>query len=184
MVLTCNQLPNVPANDNGTWRRLRVLEFTSKFTDKPDLEVPTEFLADTDLSSKFPSWKESFMALLIHYYKKYTEHGIEEPEEVLACTKEYQRNNDVYLDFVEQEFERSDMAFTSFNQVTNCFKVWLKDNNLTHVSLKKKEMATNFGKIMGKSVSVSNIEGYKGWQFKNSALNLRDELDRNNTLTV
>jgi phage/plasmid-associated DNA primase len=132
---------------------------------------------DTELSKKFDIWKEYFMGLLIKYYKAYVEEGNTEPEEVLACTKEYQRNNDIYLDFVEQEFERNDMGFISYNQVVNCFKSWLKDNNMNHISVKKKDITTNFGKTLGKSVVVSTVEGFKGWQFKNHALNIRDELD-------
>lgn len=177
MVLTCNQLPNVPANDNGTWRRLRVIEFTSKFCENPNPENPNEFEMDMDLSSKFEIWKEYFMGLLIEYYKKYVDQGITEPDEVTACTREYQRNNDVYLDFVEQEFERNDMAFTSYNQMANCFKSWLKDNNMSHISIKKRDVQSNFLKTLGKTVSFSGVEGYKGWQFKSHASNIQDELE-------
>lgn len=177
MVLTCNQLPNVPANDNGTWRRLRVIEFTSKFCENPNPENPNEFEMDMDLSSKFEIWKEYFMGLLIVYYKKYVEQSITEPDEVTACTREYQRNNDVYLDFVEQEFERNDMAFTSYNQMANCFRSWLKDNNMSHISMKKRDVQTNFLKTLGKTVTFSGVEGYKGWQFKSHAVQIQDELE-------
>lgn len=176
MVLTCNQLPTVPANDNGTWRRLRVLEFTSKFCENPNPENPLEFHMDMDLAKKFEIWKQYFIALLIQYYKKYLEIGITEPDEVLICTREYQRNNDVYLDFIEQELERDDMAFTSYNQIFNSFRSWLKDNNLPHVSVKKKEVMTNLNKTLGKTVIFSTIEGYKGWQFKTHTVAINDDL--------
>jgi hypothetical protein len=35
MVLTCNTLPAVPDNDGGTWRRIRVIQFDSKFVSEP-----------------------------------------------------------------------------------------------------------------------------------------------------
>ena len=35
MVLTCNDLPKLPPNDGGTWRRVRATEFVSKFKDDP-----------------------------------------------------------------------------------------------------------------------------------------------------
>ena len=35
MVLTCNDLPKLPPNDGGTWRRVRATEFISKFKDDP-----------------------------------------------------------------------------------------------------------------------------------------------------
>jgi len=178
MVLTCNTLPTVPSNDNGTWRRLRVIEFTSKFVDHPNPDNENEFEMDMDLTQKFAIWKEYFISLLINYYKKYTEGGVTEPDEVLVCTKEYQRNNDVFLDFVEQEFEKNDMTFVTFSQVVNCFKSWLKENNINHVSLKLKELTSNLEKCFGKKVNVSTVVGFKGWQFKNDAFNIHDELGK------
>jgi P4 family phage/plasmid primase-like protien len=178
MVLTCNTLPTVPSNDNGTWRRLRVIEFTSKFVDHPNPDVENEFEMDMDLTQKFAIWKEYFISLLINYYKKYTEGGVTEPEEVLVCTKEYQRNNDVFLDFVEQEFEKNDMTFVTLSQVVNCFKSWVKENNINHVSLKLKELTNNLEKCFGKKVNVSTVVGFKGWQFKNDAFNTNDELGK------
>jgi P4 family phage/plasmid primase-like protien len=178
MVLTCNQLPTVPSTDNGTWRRLRVIEFTSKFVDVPNPANPNEFVMDCDLSNNFIIWKEYFISLLINYYKKYVEIGITEPEEVLYCTKEYQRNNDVFLDFVEQEFMRDEMEFTSYNQVLNCLKMWIKDNNITHISTKKKELGINLAKCLGETVKYNTIEGYKGWKLKNNQLSSTiDELN-------
>ena len=43
--------PEVPSNDDGTWRRLRVISFDSKFTDNPT--KPNEFKIDTT------SWKSN-----------------------------------------------------------------------------------------------------------------------------
>jgi hypothetical protein len=40
MILTCNELPEVPSDD-GTWRKIRVIEFTSKFCENP--VKPNEF---------------------------------------------------------------------------------------------------------------------------------------------
>ena len=53
-ILTCNKLPFIPSNDGGTWRRLRVLEFLSKFVDNP--EAPNEFKIDTKLKEKIKEW--------------------------------------------------------------------------------------------------------------------------------
>jgi P4 family phage/plasmid primase-like protien len=166
MVLTCNHLPNVPSDDGGTWRRIRVVEFTSRFTEHPDPEKPHEFLIDTELSVKFEDWKEQFMALLINYYKKYLETGVIEPEDVMRCTKEYQRNNDNFLDFVEQEMEKDDRGFISINDAHSRFNSWIKDNAPHLKSITKKNFNTALDKIMGKSVHMHKVHGWKGFSFK------------------
>ena len=63
MILTCNELPEVPSDDGGTWRRIRVIEFTSKFCENP--VKPNEFAMDLELSDKFDRWAESFISMFI-----------------------------------------------------------------------------------------------------------------------
>lgn len=166
MVLTCNHLPNVPSDDGGTWRRIRLVEFTSKFVQDPDPERPNEFPIDTDLSSKFVDWKEHFMSLLIEYYKKYTEAGsIREPEEVLKCTKEYQKNNDFYLEFKDDKIEDNEMGFLSVNDAFSMFKYWQKENGST-VKIKKRDFLNALDKMCGKRATISRVEGWKGYRMK------------------
>ena len=50
MLLTCNHLPRIPSDDGGTWRRLRVVEFTFKFVEDP--QEPNEFPIDMDSNGK------------------------------------------------------------------------------------------------------------------------------------
>jgi P4 family phage/plasmid primase-like protien len=84
MLLLCNHLPSVPSDDGGTWRRIRVVEFTSKFVEDP--KKPNEYPIDYDFAVKMQGWTEHFVALLIHYYKKYEKEGMNEPAEVMKCT--------------------------------------------------------------------------------------------------
>ena len=165
MVLTCNHLPNVPSDDGGTWRRIRLVEFQSKFVADPDPSNENEFPIDTDLSTKFVDWREHFMSLLIEYFKKYCISGIKEPEEVLQCTKEYQKNNDFYLDFIERELEKYDMGFLSVNDAFSVFKYWVKDE-VPGLKIKKKDFITSLDKSLGKRVTVNRLEGWKGMRVK------------------
>jgi P4 family phage/plasmid primase-like protien len=165
MVLVCNHLPNVPSDDGGTWRRIRLVEFTSRFTANPDPEKENEFPIDTDLSYRFVDWREHFMALLIQCYSIYRKEGITEPEEVLKCTKEYQKNNDYFLEFVEAELERNDMSFLSVNDAFTVFKTWQRDN-APGLKITKKDVTTGVDKTCGKRVHVNRVEGWKGWRVK------------------
>jgi P4 family phage/plasmid primase-like protien len=165
MVLTCNHLPNVPSDDGGTWRRIRLVEFTSRFVEDPDPEKPNEFPMDKELSTKFVDWKEHFMTLLIEYYKKYTQTGVKEPEEVLKCTREYQKNNDFYLEFKDDKLEDNEMAFLSVNDAFATFKYWQKENS-SSVKIKKRDFMSAIDKMCGKRVTISRVEGWKGFRIK------------------
>jgi P4 family phage/plasmid primase-like protien len=138
MALTCNNLPNIPSTDDGTWRRLRVTPYESKFVDrKPN--GPREFLKDEELQEEFPLWKQPFMWLIITKYYPIYEAGIKqndleedednkivkndklteedatrinrvlkfkirEPAKVKMYTKNYKKDSDVYMEFLEENF--------------------------------------------------------------------------------
>lgn len=104
MMLLCNQLPHVPSDDGGTWRRIRVVEFSSKFVDNP-IE-PNEFPIDVNLSVRLEQWKDVFISMLIHEFQMYKQHGVSEPAVVLRCTNEYKKQNDHMAEFVEMYIEQ------------------------------------------------------------------------------
>ena len=100
VIFICNQLPFLPPDDGGTWRRVRKITFDSSFVSNPRPDDPNEFKIDYDLDKKWPEWKVPFMSLLIHYHNKYKDQPIVEPSSVIDAT-DYQRGNDEYADFVE-----------------------------------------------------------------------------------
>ena len=172
MILACNHLPTVPSDDGGTWRRIRVAEFTSKFCEKPDPNISTEFLMDITLKEKFDNWKEMFMSLLINkYITVVSKTGVYEPDEVLECTREYQRSNDLYADFINNELDKNDMSCIQYNEVRDMFKIYLKDNNVlpsqATIYLRKTGFTARMEKFLGKLVKIPNSgEGWKGYRLK------------------
>ena len=100
LILTCNDLPQVPSDDNGTWRRIRVVEFKSKFVDKPDPNKPNEFPIDCELNEKFDRWAETFLSYLIEVYKGMDVKKVYEPAEVVVATDKYKLNNDLIGQFI------------------------------------------------------------------------------------
>ena len=137
LFLLCNTLPHVPSDDGGTWRRIRVVEFGSKFTENPNPDNPREFPVDLDLTSKLDSWREHFMAILIQYYKAYMSSTLCEPEPVLACTREYQRTNDHLADFVDSCIERvsgseedAGTVSLAIDDAFSEYKEWARNENI------------------------------------------------------
>lgn len=178
MILTCNHLPLVPSDDGGTWRRIRVVRFESKFTENPDPAKPNEFPIDTSLSQKFGDWAEGLMSLLIEYYKKViTEGKIKEPDEVLECTREYQRRNDIIADFLDYAVVKDDSGFLQLGEAFNDFKSWLKEEGCTDRSMRKSDFQSYIEKVYGKAVSYNKLRGWKGYKLKSSIMDVIDDDD-------
>ena len=90
LTLCCNHKPKIPSDDEGTWRRMSVLEYRS-FRKNPDPANPYEFARDDQLSQKLIRWKEMFMVVLLEKYKQYKIAGLVEPPMVKNATLEYQK---------------------------------------------------------------------------------------------
>lgn len=168
MILTCNHLPLVPSDDGGTWRRIRVVRFESKFCENPDPSKPNEFPIDTSLSQKFNDWSEGFMSLLVEYYKKNVTEKIVEPDEVLECTREYQRRNDIIADFLDSAVVRDETGFLQLGEAFNDFKSWLKDEGCTDRSMRKSDFQSYIEKVYGKATMLHKLKGWRGYKLKSS----------------
>ena len=126
LFLLCNQLPQVPSDDGGTWRRIRVVEFGSKFVECPDPTNPREFPMDPELHSKLDGWREHFAGMLFEVFKRRTQHPIAEPPSVTACTRDYQRTNDNLADFVDSCIERTPEGTLTIDQAFTSMKEWAR----------------------------------------------------------
>lgn len=164
MLLLCNHLPHVPSDDGGTWRRIRVVEFTSKFVENPVEQ--NEYPIDYELSDKMNDWNEHFMSMLIHYYKIYQEEGIAEPQDVLKCTTNYKLQNDHMSAFVSNKLEKKDTGFLSLDEAHSELRSWIKDDCIPMKLPSKPDLERYMSKHIGKLVVFSKIKGYKGYRLK------------------
>lgn len=129
IVLMCNRLPVIPSTDGGTWRRLRVVHFPSKFVDNPT--EPNEFQKNRSIGVRMEEWKSVFMAVLVEYFRNHAAdlakgRGVKEPEEVIKYTLAYQRRSNVVLEFVEQTLECTGISRdrVELDLVYSEFKTW------------------------------------------------------------
>ncbi|GLC54535.1 hypothetical protein PLESTB_000876900 [Pleodorina starrii] len=149
LVLLCNHLPSVPSDDGGTWRRLRVVEFKSKFCENPT--AANEFPIDMTLSQKFPQWCSHFLTLLLEeYWPQVASNCVVEPEQVLACTREYQSNNDHVSAFIDECVEKADQ-FLTFAEAFNEFKAKMDSGKLRAFQTIKEMLAD-------RGLSVGNLD--------------------------
>lgn len=169
IILTCNQLPSIPSSDGGTWRRLKVVDFPSKFVDNP--VNPGEFKKE-NIDSKLPVWRTTFMSMLLELYQEYTSKGLCEPDIVNEFTKNYQKSSDCCLEFIEEHIvitgNKTDTV--QLKNVMNEFRTWFRD------------MYSD--KAPGRKVLKPYLEKYFGEQMKSygwrgAKLMMRNENDDN-----
>ena len=137
LLLTANDLPKVRAADGGTWRRIKLLPFTSRFVENPDPARPNEFALDPDLQDRLAALAEPFMAYLIEVYYEYREHGNPPPTPVLSATREYQRRSDHMQLFIEKHVEVDSEATCDFNELFSLYKEFSSAENYGHVPKKQ-----------------------------------------------
>jgi len=129
MFLLCNMLPNIEDTGDGTWRRICVVPFNSKFVDD-NPQGENVYLKDKNLPEKMEKWKKGFMWYLIHhYYYNYVENGLKVPECVLLKTKEYRSDSDKFMafynEYIDDKSEKK--CDKEYKIVYTLFKSWYRD---------------------------------------------------------
>lgn len=170
MILTCNQLPKLPADDGGTWRRIKLVEFTSSFKDNPNPECKNEFPLDPHLSEKLNNWKEGFFWILTQYYSIYKNNGYSEPETVQAYTKQYQESVDLYADFIKEKVEKKSNAFLLVDDMYIEFKDWYSRTISPKVP-SNKGIKTYMEKKYGRMIYKDHKKGWSGINLRSQTKN-------------
>jgi P4 family phage/plasmid primase-like protien len=131
--LACNDLPQIPSDDGGTWRRIRVIDFASKFVDNPDKNNPNEFKLDEKLKDKIISWAPAFVSYLIHIYT--TQYDIKskanEPDEVKLSTNKYRQEQDIIREYYDSMIEITNDPKDKLmkSELKERFKAWAKSEH-------------------------------------------------------
>jgi phage/plasmid-associated DNA primase len=169
--MMCNRLPPIHAMDRGTWRRIRVIGFGSKFVDAndPDLKAgrPTFFLRDNGIDAKLREWREAWLGLLVHIYQEeYLVNGLEPiPQAVLDESNKYKESFDQYgkfkseriVDFrdVRLNLQEYGNEQVTLKDVMVAYTSWVRQNEgaLTGKKLTKQELQNrleeDFGNLDG-----------------------------------
>ena len=107
-IISCNQFLKVVYDDGGMKRRLRIIDFPTKFVDNPVEE--NERKIDVNLSKKFDSWKIDFFNILVEYYDKFRKKNYKYPKckEVEDNVMKYINKNNPYVQFVENNIVKTD----------------------------------------------------------------------------
>ena len=161
-ILACNKLPDIPSADGGTWRRIRVVPFETKFVDNPT--EPNHRKKINNIDDLITEWKSAFLSILINRYKSYISNGIDEPEKVLAHTKEYEANSDIYMEYIRDNLlSTNSKEYVTSEDIWEDFKTWYKDSNRPdNKKPQKPQLKTEIETRLGKPYKGK----YYGYRFK------------------
>ena len=152
----------------GTWRRMEIVEFKSRFCDNP--REPNEFEIDKKLSEKLKNWKELFISLLIDIilFKDIKKMVLKFQLEVVKFTLEFQKQCDIYTDFILEKLEETKEMddILDIGETYDEFKIWYEDTFSNHKYPSKVEFKKYLTKRYTKKLITT--KGIKGFKFKDS----------------
>jgi P4 family phage/plasmid primase-like protien len=119
LFLACNELPEIKGEDTALWRRIRVIDFPSRFVDEP--KEDNEYKIDRTLPSRMRediSWRQTFMRVLLDYYYR---DDIVEPDEVKLKTNEYRQENNDFYNWLEENLRYKEGCVLKLQETLESF---------------------------------------------------------------
>jgi P4 family phage/plasmid primase-like protien len=152
--LACNRMPPIHSMDGGTWRRIRVIPFDSRFLPVGDPMIDSArhiYPRDDMLDERIKSWRVPFLSLLVHYYEtKYCPHGIKHtPAVVLQASENYKGNFDSFGKFIKSRVRRVpgyDMP-PQFKDFWKAYRNWFNDQSATGKKLTENELRIRLNEL-------------------------------------
>jgi len=129
LVVCSNEFMEIKSQDHGTWRRIRVVEFMSLFTENPvttDTEKPYQYKLDLELKdTKFPLWKHTFVSMLIE--KAFQTNGkVVDCQMVVSASQSYRVRQDVISEFIAEKIQTNPAGIITNTELCGVFTDWHK----------------------------------------------------------
>jgi putative DNA primase/helicase len=118
------------SNDDGTWRRLRYVDFMSKFLDTPYAddkfprsECPHQFPLDKKIEERFDTWAPVFMSFLVQ--KTYENQGlVKDCHCVMANSDKHREGQDHFTGFAKDKLRQKEGGSVKKTELYEEFKKW------------------------------------------------------------
>ena len=129
LVLKSDRLPNISSEEKEILNSCRIVPFLSVFKENPDPNKKNEFLINYEIAYNFTKWSESFMSILLKYFKIYKDEGLEPPDEITFNTSNYKK--DIFTLFIDENIIECDSTenILSITEIYYRFRNWFKIHN-------------------------------------------------------
>jgi putative DNA primase/helicase len=149
--VTTNYLPRVDESDDGTWRRLVLLDFPYRYRQAHEAKQ-TEFdrVGDPNLRQRLrrggDGQHEAVLAWLIAGAVKWYRNGQlmpEAPKSVRDATQAWRRTSDLLMRYIDDRLVFDDQSHVVATELFEDFSQWLNDNG--HVAWSDQSFSTRLG---------------------------------------
>jgi P4 family phage/plasmid primase-like protien len=172
LVVCTNELFEDMSTDDGTWRRIRICDYMSKFLEKPyedekfpKNEYPYQYKLDKDIDKKFKDWAPVFMSYLVKLACE-LQGNVRDCRMVLASSDKYRNNQDYLADFAKDKLRIKEGDKIKKPYLLEQFREWYISNHGRTKIPKGKEIHEYMDKKFG---------AYKNGGWKNVSLIVDDE---------
>ena len=167
LAVCTNHLPNITAKDDGTWRRIRIVDFQSKFLDNPyenekefpKSKYPYQFKVDYTIPKKFPEWAPFLASMLVKIAFE-TNGIVEDCASVMASSQKYKLDQDYFEQFYEEKIVKVDDGIIKRKDMYNEFNIWFQELYGGKIP-KGKELYGYMEKKLGRHDSRGRFRGYR-----------------------
>ena len=166
LVVCTNALFEIKSNDDGTWRRMKLVDFLAKFISEGETHTDDTkyiFLKDKSLKENLPKWAPVFMSMLIKRACE-TNGEVNDCLEVISASNKYRQSQDAITGFITEKILKVDhnpygVSKTSLN---NVFKDWFQMNYGNRKAPKLSELLDGVTKKFGNK----NVKTNKWYNFQ------------------
>jgi P4 family phage/plasmid primase-like protien len=151
--MSCNRMPPVHSMDGGTWRRIRVIPFDSRFVDPNEHPIDLAnhvYPRDDMMEEKLLSWRVPFFSLLVYLYEtRYCVGRIKVPEVVMAACENYKGSFDSFGKFHKSRLRKAPgwEEPPVFTDIWRAYRTWTADENPTGKKMTQNELKIRLNEI-------------------------------------
>ena len=132
LVVCTNALFEMKTNDDGTWRRMKLVDFLSKFISEGESHTDDTkyvFLKNKSLKENLPKWAPIFISMLIKRVCE-TNGEVNDCLEVISASEKYRQSQDAITGFIRERIIKVDKNLygVSKTSLNNVFKEWFQMN--------------------------------------------------------
>ena len=177
LVVCTNNLFDIESNDDGTWRRIRKVDYVAKFVDDNETytdETKYVFKKDKTLKEKLPKFAPVLASILVN--KAFETQGIvTDCEHVINASNKYRNNQDHIAAFVSERIVKTDSNRDKIGKknVQDEFKLWFVQEHGNRKPPKGLEVTEYMNRMFG----VAKSSGWHKCKFIPLETDEMDELE-------